>query len=161
MPGKIDALKADVRGIAAMLRPMDRLRLLTFDLQVNDVFGWQPAGGSLNLDSVKVGRISAIYDAIFVAMMHRPDLDRRHLIVALTDCEDAGSVVGSALIEDAARRAEGVLHIVKIGQRPANIMNAPLSADVDSRGRQGRTTARIGGRPNRRRAPWAVSYVQE
>ena len=47
LAGKIDALKADVRGIAAMLRPMDRLRLLTFDLQVNDVFGWQPAGGSV------------------------------------------------------------------------------------------------------------------
>ena len=139
LAGKVDALKADVRGIAAMLRPMDRLRLLTFDLQVNDVFGWQPAGGSLNLDSVKVGRISAIYDAIFVAMMHRPNLDRRHLIVALTDCEDAGSVVGSALIEDVARRAEGVLHIVKIGQRPANIMNAPLSAvstPADARGEQ-------------------------
>lgn len=128
LAGKIEALKGDVRDIAGMLRSTDRFRLLTFDLQVNDVFGWQNAGGALNLDRVKLGRISSIYDAIFVAMMHRPDVDRRHLIVALTDLEDAGSVVGSALLEETARRAEGVLHIVKIGQRPANVMNVPLSA---------------------------------
>jgi VWFA-related protein len=128
LAGKIDALRNDVRDIAAMLRPTDRFRLLTFDLQINDVFGWQPAGGPLNLNAVKLGRISSVYDAIFVAMMHRPDVDRRHLIVALTDCEDVGSVVGSAVIEEAARRAEGVLHIVKIGQRPASFIQAPLTA---------------------------------
>jgi VWFA-related protein len=137
LAGKIDALKRDVKEIAAMLRPTDRFRLLTFDMQVNDVFGWQAAGGQLNLGSVKIGRISPVYDGIFLAMMHRPDVGRRHLIVALTDCEDYGSVIGSATIEEAARRSEGVLHIVKITPRPANAMYAPLSAasiPADARG---------------------------
>lgn len=128
LAGRIDALKNDVRAISAILRPTDRFRLLTFDLQISDVFGWQPAGQPLNLSAVKVGRISSVYDAIFVALMHRPDVDRRHLIVALTDCDDGGSVVGSAAIEEVARRAEGVLHIVKIPARPAGNPNAPLSA---------------------------------
>jgi VWFA-related protein len=146
LAGRIDALKNDVRAIAAMLRPVDRFRLLTFDLQVRDVFGWQAAGGQLNLDSVSVGRISSVYDAIFVAMMHRPDLDRRHLIVALTDCEDGGSVVGSAAIEEVARRAEGVLHIVKITSRSANNLNAPIfvvSIPADGRGEQRLESAAI------------------
>jgi VWFA-related protein len=150
LAGKIDALKRDVRDIAAMLRPMDRFRLLTFDMQVNDVFGWQPAGDPLNLDGVKIGRISSVYDAIFLAMMHRPDVGRRHLIVALTDCEDFGSVIGSATIEEAARRSEGVLHIVKITPRPANAMYFPLSAastPADARGerRLASAAARTGG----------------
>jgi VWFA-related protein len=137
LAGKIEVLKKNVFEIASMLRPVDRFRLLTFDLQVNDVFGWQPAGGTLTLSGVKLGRISAIYDAIFVALMHRPDVGRRHLIVALTDCDDLGSVVGSAAIEEAARRAEGVLHIVKINSSPADVMHVPLSAaaiPADARG---------------------------
>src|SRR5262245_42974647 len=139
LAGKIEALKKNVSEIASMLRPVDRFRLLTFDLQVNDVFGWQPAGGPLNLSGVKLGRISAVYDAIFVAMMHRPDVGRRHLIVALTDCDDLGSVVGSAAIEEAARRAEAVLHIVKINPSPADVLHAPLSAvaiPADARGQR-------------------------
>jgi hypothetical protein len=57
LAGKIEDLKSDVREIAAMLRPTDRFRLLTFDLQVNDVFGWRTAGGPMNIDRVMLGRI--------------------------------------------------------------------------------------------------------
>jgi VWFA-related protein len=128
--GKIDALRDDVRTIAAMLRLSDRLRLLTFDLQIRDVFGWQAAGSPLMLDHVTVGQISSVYDAIFVAMMHKPDVDRRHLIVALTDCVDVGSVIGSATIEEAARRSEGVLHIVKIASRPGGTLELPIPANL-------------------------------
>jgi VWFA-related protein len=146
LAGRIEDLKSDVREIAAMLRPTDRFRLLTFDLQVNDVFGWRTTGGLLNLDRVRLGRISSIYDAIFVAMMHRPDVDRRHLIVALTDCEDGSSVVGSALVEEAARRAEGVLHIIKIGQRHADFRNIAMtvvSIPADARGERRLESAAI------------------
>ena len=110
--GRIESLKDDVRSIAALLRPGDRIRLLTLDFQIKDVFGWQPADAPLDLSPVRLGNNSAVYDAIFAAMMHQPDPDRRHLIVALTDGVDGGSTVGSQAVLDAARHAEGVLHLV-------------------------------------------------
>jgi VWFA-related protein len=113
--GRIESLKDDVRSIAALLRPGDRIRLLTLDFQIKDVFGWQAAGAPLDLSSVRLGNNSAVYDGIFTAMMHQPDPDRRHLIVALTDGVDAGSTVGSQAVLDAARHAEGVLHLVLFG----------------------------------------------
>jgi hypothetical protein len=45
-------------------------------------------------------------------MLHRPDPDRRHLIVAMTDGVDYGSVVRSGEIEDLAGRTEGVMHLL-------------------------------------------------
>jgi VWFA-related protein len=109
---RIENLKDDVRSIAALLRPGDRIRLLTLDFQIKDVFGWQPGGGSLDLSAVRLGNNSAVYDGIFAAMMHQPDPDRRHLIVALTDGVDGGSTIGSQAVLDATRHAEGVLHLV-------------------------------------------------
>jgi hypothetical protein len=38
--GEQTTLKSDIEKIAAHLRPGDRLRLLVFDDQVRDVFGW-------------------------------------------------------------------------------------------------------------------------
>src|SRR5262245_59019058 len=79
LSGLLDELKRDIAKVAGMLRPDDRLRLLTFDYQVNDVFGWQASGGDLKLEAARMGRISSVYDAIFLSLMRRPDIDRRHL----------------------------------------------------------------------------------
>jgi VWFA-related protein len=115
--GRIDGLKGDVRQIAGLLRPGDRIRVLTLGFQITDVFGWQPVGGNLDLSRVRLGANSATYDGIFAALMHRPDPNRRHLIIALTDGVDAGSTIGSQAVLDAARYSEGVLHLVLLANR--------------------------------------------
>lgn len=148
--GRIESLKEDVRNIAALLRPGDRIRLLTLDFQVKDVFGWQPAGTRLDLSAVRLGHNSAVYDPIFAAMMHQPDPDRRHLIVALTDGVDAGSVVGSQAVLDAARHAEGVLHLVLLQSRSGSVKvagySAPTRADRDGLQRLKQAAELTGGR---------------
>jgi VWFA-related protein len=126
--GQLEVLKADVRKIAEMLRPDDRLRVLSFDDQVHDIFGWQRPDSRLDLDGIKESAISSpVYDALLLAMLRRPEPDRRHLIVAITDGVDNGSLVSSATIRAVARRAEAVLHIVLIVPDFSNVPNAPPS----------------------------------
>ena len=128
--GEQARLKSNLARMAAFLRAADRLRVMVFDDQVRDVFGWKPAG-TLDVESVMqgvgVGEISAVYDGLVLAMMHRPDPERRHLVVAMTDGRDGGSVADSYLVRDVARRAESALHLVVVGPN-ANGLSRNASA---------------------------------
>ena len=110
---QLAALNQDLRRIGALLRPDDRVRLLTLENQVTDATGWI-RGGEAGQMSVRLGGIQSLYDACFLAMMHRPDPDRRHLIVAISDGIEQGSVLDSTRVRDIARRAEAVLHLVLV-----------------------------------------------
>jgi VWFA-related protein len=109
---RLTDLGDDMRRILALLRPNDRIRLLTLENQVADAFGWRHAGDPDTTMNVRVGGVQSLYDALFTAMMHRPGPDRRHLIVAVTDGVEFGSVLDSKTVLDVADRAEGVLHLV-------------------------------------------------
>jgi VWFA-related protein len=118
--GRVDSLRRDIVTIAGLLRQGDRLRLLTFDDQVQDAFGWQPAGSKPDVSRVKMGRISPVYDALFAAFLHRAETGRRHMILALTDAEDAGGVTSIETLAAVADRSESVLHLVLLGDsRPS------------------------------------------
>ena len=111
--GKLDEMKRDVQGIARLLRPGDRFRLLTIGDSVYEPVSWVPAGTTLDLSFAAVGGISLIQDALTIALLHRSDPDRRHLIVGMTDREDCGSIVSSGLLREIASRSEAVLHLVE------------------------------------------------
>lgn len=149
LAGKIDQLRSDVARIAGLLRASDRFRLVTFSLKI-DVSPWYAAGAPLDLSLVRVGRISPVDDALIVAMMRRPDPDRRHLIVALTDAADAGSAVGSAAVRDVASRAEAVLHLVRMepksGERYTAGQWLPIMGDFGGPGILGEAAERTGGK---------------
>ena len=114
--GRIESLKRDIVTVAGLLRPGDRLRLLTFDDQVHDVFGWQRAGSKPDVSGVQMGRISPVYDALFSALLHNPDIGSRHMVLALTDAEDAGGFVSIETLAAVADRSEAVLHLVSLDE---------------------------------------------
>ena len=58
--------------------------------------------------------ISLVYDALFVALTHTPAAGRRHLIVAMTDGQDCGSLLDGARVLDASARSEAVLHWIYV-----------------------------------------------
>lgn len=111
--GKLDDMKRDVQGIIRLLRPGDRFRLLTIADSVDQPVNWVPAGTAVNLSFQAVGGISLVHDALVEALLHRPDADRRHLVVGMTDRRDCGSVVSSGQLRDLASRSEAVLHLVE------------------------------------------------
>ncbi|HEX5214543.1 MAG TPA: VWA domain-containing protein [Vicinamibacterales bacterium] len=110
---QLAARNEDLRRIGTLLRRDDRVRLLTLENQVTDVTGWI-RGDQAGRMTVRLGGIQSLYDACFVAMMHRPDPDRRHLVIAISDGVEQGSVLDSTRVRDVARRAEAVLHLVLV-----------------------------------------------
>ena len=112
--GALDRMKKNVITIAGMLRPDDRFRLLTIGLSVEVPVPWQPAGKPIALDMKAVPGISLVYDAVFVALTHTPAPGRRHLIVAMTDGQDCGSLLDGPRVFDASARSEAVLHWIYV-----------------------------------------------
>jgi VWFA-related protein len=110
--GKLDEMKRDVQGILRLLRPGDRFRLLTIGDSVYQTVPWVVAGTKVELSFEPVGGISLIQDALTVALLHRPDPERRHLVVGMTDRQDCGSVVSSALLHELAGRSEAIVHLI-------------------------------------------------
>jgi hypothetical protein len=108
--GALDRMKKNVQSIAAMLRPEDRFRLLTIGLSVETPVPWHNAGARFALDMNAVPGISLVYDALFVALAHQPDAGRRHLVVAMTDGRDCGSLLDGARVLEASGRSDAVLH---------------------------------------------------
>jgi VWFA-related protein len=110
--GKLDEMRHDVQSILELLRREDRFRLLTIGDTVNEVVPWVAAGTKVPVAIEPVGGISLIRDALMLALVHRPEPGRRHLVVGMTDREDCGSVVSSALLHEIAGRSEAVMHLV-------------------------------------------------
>lgn len=130
--GELDRMKRNLRSIAAMLRATDRFRLLTIGLSVNESVPWRPGGPLDALEIEVVPGISLIYDALVAAFAHQPDAGRRHLIVALTDAEDCGSIVDGPGLTAVSRRSEAVLHYVYVsgaGDLPEHAISAFCTPD--------------------------------
>jgi VWFA-related protein len=110
--GAQDRMKRDVRAIAAMLRPADRYRVLTIGVAVDEAVPWQGPAAPLALDAKPTPGISLIYDALTAALLHPVESGRRHLVVALTDGQDCGSVVDGPALVELTGRTEAVMHVI-------------------------------------------------
>jgi hypothetical protein len=110
--GKLDEMQRDVQSILQLLRSTDRFRLLTIGDTVNPAIAWVPAGTKVNASFEAVGGISLIRDALMLALVHKVEPGRRHLIVGMTDREDCGSVIPASTFLDVAGRSDAVMHLV-------------------------------------------------
>jgi hypothetical protein len=104
-----------VRRMATFLRPTDRFRVFTMGNSVVNVIPWQLAGAP---DASKIqytgGSISLVADSVLVALLHRGDPDRRHLVIALTDGQDVCSLASGESLRRAAERSGAVFHWVDL-----------------------------------------------
>lgn len=87
----LDRLRSDVQKIAASLRPVDRVRLITFADDVSDVFGYQRGGATLPVDRIASGGVTSLYAGLAAALMVDPAGERPQLVFALTDGQDNAS----------------------------------------------------------------------
>ncbi len=110
--GIMDAFKNEIREIAKMLRPEDRVRLVAFSTDVHEVFALRSAFGKLPMDSLTPGGSTSLDDALLFALLHRPDPVRRHLIVAFTDGGENSSIIDNTALVDAVKHVDGILHVV-------------------------------------------------
>jgi len=110
MKGSFDAVKKDVREIAAMLHPTDRIRLFTFSGEIRETVGFQPPDGDLSLHTLAASGSTSLFDAVAAAIVRRRDGERRHLIVVLTDGYDTASLLGRDALDDLSRRSDATVY---------------------------------------------------
>ena len=116
-----DTARDAVRRMAGFLRPTDRFRVLTMGNAVINAIPWQRAGppDTSRIQEV-MGSMSLVGDSVLVALPHRTEPDRRHLIVALTDGQDFCSLASGDTVRKSAERTDAVFHWVnlRLGGRP-------------------------------------------
>ena len=107
-----EQFKRDVATIGGMLRPQDRLRLVTFSTRGLDVFGWREGNTALPLTRIATAGATAFYQALAAVLVREADAGRRQLIVAMSDGYDNVSFLDAPDVRDLARQANAVLHVV-------------------------------------------------
>lgn len=124
--GVIARFKTAVQRCADLLRPMDRVRLVTVSNRVDEVFPMQSPDRHLPVETVQAGGGTAIDDAMIYAFAWDPGPDRRHLIVAFTDGEDNESTSLPDTVVAVASRVDAVMHVV-LADAYAPLQRAPLA----------------------------------
>ena len=129
----LDRLKASVRETAALLRPIDRVRLIAVHETIDQVFDWQPGGTPPSVDVLSAGGGTALLDGLVAAMIHPGEPDGAEIIVALTDGEDTLSILDRDALKERALRSDAVVDIVTPMPRITTTPALGRSLDVASR----------------------------
>jgi VWFA-related protein len=127
----IDSTRQAVQGIVAFLRPSDRYRVLTTGNAIVNAIPWRAAGRP---DASALRRVSGethmMSDAVVMALMHRPSLDRRHLVVALGGSQSQCSLASGDAVTKSAERSGAVFHWINL-RRGLPVSVQTSSDDVD------------------------------
>jgi len=110
----LKSMEGDVRTIASMMRPDDRLEVLGVSSYVQTILPLRPAADGHPMPAVAGGGLSSINDALVAALLRQPDAQRPHLIVALTDTVDTMSVTSMQTVREVAKYSSSILAIAWI-----------------------------------------------
>jgi len=133
----------DIRKIAAMVRPDDEVRLMGIDTYVRDLVPLRKSSEWPQIDRIATNGLASATDALAAAIMRQHDPNRQHLIVAMTNGVDTGSVLDIHALTEIARRSSAPLYIV-----PADLVleDAGPPKVFSTRQERGRGLARIKSR---------------
>jgi VWFA-related protein len=137
---QLGAMQEQVREVVRSLGPEDRVRVLTLQNAVVDLFGWRSRGDADAAMDVRLGGIQSLYDGVLVSLLHRPSVGRRHLVIVLTDGVEHGSVVDSKTVLDVARRADVRMYVVFVdppAAPPAALNLSSVPPDLNLPGGRG------------------------
>jgi VWFA-related protein len=110
-------LKADIRRMAALLKPDDRVRLLSFSFRVTDATALQPGTSDLPLEGLATGGTTSFYNALGAALALSPGADRPQLVFGVSDGFDNASFLVPREIADMAGSSSAALYIALLPSR--------------------------------------------
>jgi VWFA-related protein len=108
----LEEFKDNIRQIAKLLRPVDRIRLISFSSNLQQVFPFSAPNTKLPLDRLTSEGGTALDDALLFGLAHQPEEGRRHLVVVFTDGGENASIMNADVLVSAAERADALLHFV-------------------------------------------------
>src|SRR5262249_23736682 len=115
---RLEGLKASVTETMRLLPPTDRLRLISVQHILHEVFPLQPGGEQPPVSSLTAAGGTALYDGIAAAMMLAAHPARRRLIIAYTDGQDPISTMPIENVRDLAGHCDAVVQFVVPTLRP-------------------------------------------
>jgi hypothetical protein len=138
----LEAFKSEVRQFVRLLRPVDRVRVIAIATGVDEIVPMAHPAGDLDLRGLKAGGFTSTNDGLVYALLWPTDVDRRHLVIALTDGVDTQSTLESSAVVDAASRARAVFHLILVdglGPLLSGWQRSARDAVVDAAKRSGGT----------------------
>ena len=116
----LNELRRSVRQLRADLGPLDRLKVITFNMRIRRLADFaDPASTSEPAFASLVGSgSSAIFDAMTVALTTSVPPGRRSLIVLFSDGQDSSSISDPEVLLDVARRSSPTVAVVLASPAP-------------------------------------------
>jgi VWFA-related protein len=108
----LQRLKTAVDDTVRLLRPEDRIRLLSVSHVVHEIFTFRPRSAVTPLDRLSGEGATSLYDALSAAMMSSGPIGRRHFIVAFTDGHDSTSIIDVGTAVEIARGTDAVVVLI-------------------------------------------------
>jgi hypothetical protein len=106
----------ELEDVVKILRPSDRVRLLTVDRYVRQAFPFVTKTNIPALQNLEFDGIASLFDGLAAALMQPVETARRHVIVARTKGVDGTSVLGPVSVRAIAFRADAQFHVVAMEQ---------------------------------------------
>lgn len=112
-PAKIaEELEREVAETISVLRPSDRIRLLTIDRYVRQVFPLQSKESRPRVRVSEFDGLGSVFDGLATALLQPVEPARRHVVVARTKGVDALSHLAPAQVRAIASRSDALFHLV-------------------------------------------------
>jgi VWFA-related protein len=111
MRNYIGTVSDQVAKISKMVRPLDRLEVISIDTYVEQLLPLKPAAEQPALGRLTVGRFTSSNDAMVAALLREPDRERPHLIIVIGDTIDQISATDLSTVRDIARQS-GAIFVV-------------------------------------------------
>jgi VWFA-related protein len=110
----IDRLRRAIAQMMSDMSPADRLKLITFNMQVSRVVDFTNDVNAVEsaIRETAAGGATSVFDALSVALVAADHPDRRQLVVLFTDGQDTMSITDSRQIVDVAERSNATLTAV-------------------------------------------------
>jgi VWFA-related protein len=118
-------VQREVSQVAGILRPADRLRLVTIDRYVRQVWPFLTVNALPPVRQLEVDGLASTYDALAAVLLHPVGPDRRHVVIARTKGVDTMSAVNAGALGAIAAKSDARFHLV--------LMETALSNDGEAR----------------------------
>lgn len=102
-----------IQDIVEVLRPEDRIRVITVGTDIEEVARFAPPSPAAALASPRVkSEQPALYDGVASALLRITPPGRQHLVMVLSEGWDSYSFMTAAALEDIAERTDAQMHVV-------------------------------------------------
>jgi len=107
----LEKYRRAMRVVADTLQPADRCEIVTFTTRVADAAIRQSPPIAINLQRTLPDG-TAFFDGVAVSLITTPMLDRRQVVIVLSDALDNTSFFDETTLMDAAKRTDAVVYTV-------------------------------------------------